>query len=546
MKKASLFASAAMILATAAIASANPFADVPFSHWAYDAINSLSSKDIIQGFPNGTFKGNQNVTRYQLAMVVAKLVANAEQCGGNVAKSDLQTLEKLTVEFADELALLGVKVTALEDDMAVVKEDVAGLKKDVDGIKSYMANGGMQKVRLSGDMLVRHYDYNLKDVTLKEHRTETLLRLQMDAQIDERVSACARWNMIQNDGRNEWDGNNKGTGDVEVAFVKINDIFNGHGTLKLGRDWFEHGHGFVVHGYADAINWAKRCGDINVAYNMFYDRNRGNGADTHQIYNINFDYTTKNKAHDLYLGFYYNTKDTGVVNADKQKETRIEFGASGKLGKKDTSKWGYDLAAVYSKVTDNKINPVTGQIEDEKGWLGHVAVKYDSKKQLTAKLAYTFADEESNHEINAGNLSNLHDNRYCMGSETIFEDIATSQLGMGAWNLKNFNHFKAQVGYTFKNAEKHSLRLAYDMLKEKKDVDLGLAAGAAYDGRFGFYGYADENGKFKSDYKVMTFEYDYQLAENTRLRLVYQNAKSKTLADDVKTSLFFSEIYSKF
>ena len=99
-------------------------------------------------------------------MITAKMIANVEQMGGNgsVSKTDLQTLEKLTVEFADELALLGVKVTALEDDMQVVKEDVAGLKKDVDGIKSYMKNGGMEKVRLSGDMLVRNYGFTNDEV----------------------------------------------------------------------------------------------------------------------------------------------------------------------------------------------------------------------------------------------------------------------------------------------------------------------------------------------------------------------------------------------
>ena len=195
MKNTSIFASAAMILATAAIATANPFSDVPASHWAYDAVNSMAEKGIIQGFPNGTFKGNQNVTRYQLAMITAKMIANVEQMGGNgsVSKTDLQTLEKLTVEFADELALLGVKVTALEDDMQVVKEDVAGLKKDVDGIKSYMKNGGMDKVKLSGDILVRNYGFVMDEVKdefgninrAEDHRhtTETMLRLQLDAQI---------------------------------------------------------------------------------------------------------------------------------------------------------------------------------------------------------------------------------------------------------------------------------------------------------------------------------------------------------------------------
>ena len=296
MKNTSIFASAAMILATAAIASANPFSDVPASHWAYDAVNSMAEKGIVQGFPDGTFKGKQNVTRYQLAMITAKMIANVEQMGGNgsVSKTDLQTLEKLTVEFADELALLGVKVTALEDDMQVVKEDVAGLKKDVDGIKTYMKNGGMDKVKLSGDILVRNYGMTTDDIVdnvlgvnvpeMRNHRTQTMLRLQLDAQIDENVTARARWNMIENERQNEWDGGNKATGDVEVAYIQIKDMFSFGGDFKFGRDWFQHGHGFVIHNYMDAVSYTKRCGDVDLALNVFFDRDNSlNGEDYYNI-----------------------------------------------------------------------------------------------------------------------------------------------------------------------------------------------------------------------------------------------------------------------
>ena len=216
-------AASMLLLAGAGIASAATFSDVPASHWAYKAVSEMSEKGIIQGFPNGTFKGNENVSRYQLAMMTARMLASVEQNGtGSLAKNDLETLEKLTVEFADELALLGVKVTALEDDMKVVKEDVAGLKKDVNSIKDAMKNGSLDRVRLSGDILVRNYGFahdrgSIGGMYLGEdhrHRTETGLRLQLDTEIDENVSARARWNIIGNDGFNEWDGANKNTAEV--------------------------------------------------------------------------------------------------------------------------------------------------------------------------------------------------------------------------------------------------------------------------------------------------------------------------------------------
>ena len=541
MKNTSIFASAAMILATAAIATANPFSDVPASHWAYDAVNSMAEKGIVQGFPDGTFKGKQNVTRYQLAMITAKMIANVEQMGGNgsVSKTDLQTLEKLTVEFADELALLGVKVTALEDDMQVVKEDVAGLKKDVDGIKSYMKNGGMEKVRLSGDILVRNYGFNVDDIVdqnaginvpeQKEHRTQTMLRLQLDANIDENVTARARWNMIDGtNGRNaanEWDGGNKWTGDVEVAYIQIKDMFSFGGDFKFGRDWYQHGHGFVVHNYMDAINYTKRCGDVDVAFNMFFERGNdaarngmANQRDTYNVWNINADYSTK--GHDLYLGIYYNEI---TAAGDNEKATRVEFGSSGKLSN-NNDKVKYDLGLVYSDLKE----------ADQSGMLGHVAVKYDDQKQLKAKLAYTFADDESNANINVENLNRYHD-----GDETIFEDIYLSTIALGNntnRNFKNLSDIKLELQYTLKDNDKHSFRLAYDMIQNDKDGSYNTFAAATEAGY--------QNGL---EANIITFEYTYKLAENTRLRLGYQNSKIE--ADnrpDIDSNLYYTEIYSRF
>ncbi|EKD81744.1 MAG: S-layer-like protein y protein, partial [uncultured bacterium] len=68
MKRFSILLIAVMVLSTV-VASAEPFKDVALSHWAYDAVNKLAAKGILQGFPDGTFKGKQTVTRYALAMV---------------------------------------------------------------------------------------------------------------------------------------------------------------------------------------------------------------------------------------------------------------------------------------------------------------------------------------------------------------------------------------------------------------------------------------------------------------------------------------------
>ncbi len=467
-------------------------------------------------------------------MITAKMIANVEQMGGNgsVSKTDLQTLEKLTVEFADELALLGVKVTALEDDMQVVKEDVAGLKKDVDGIKSYMKNGGMEKVRLSGDMLVRNYGYDFEDNNgalggdVNEHRTQTMLRLQLDANIDENVTARARWNMIDGangalNGANEWDGGNKFNGDVEVAYIQIKDMFSFGGDFKFGRDWYQHGHGFVIHNYMDAVNYTKRCGDVDVAFNMFFERGNdaarngmANQRDTYNVWNINADYSTK--GHNLYLGIYYN--ELSAAAGSNEKATRVEFGSEGKLSN-NNEKVRYDLGLVYSDLKE----------ADQSGILGHVAVKYDDQKQLKAKLAYTFADDESNANISTENYNSYH-----MGDETIFDDIYKAAMANGRDTNRNFNNLtdiKLEVSYTLKDNDKHNFRLAYDIIQSTDDDKPAPAIQNALD----------------VDANLITFEYTYKLAENTRLRLGYQNFKEDGgNRQDTKFDLYYTELYSRF
>jgi len=280
MKHISKLLVAVMVL-SAVVASANPFSDVPFSHWSYDAVNKLAAKGILQGYPDGRFKGNQTVTRYALAMVTAKMLANVEQMlesgiGTNlVTKADLQTLEKLTVEFADELALLGVKVTALEDDMQVVKEDVSMLKKDVEGIKDYMAKGGMEKVKLSGDMLVRHTNLSHKNDWVNDTvgglfagragnsdnaLTESQIRFQFKANIDENITAVARWSVFAKNvdnvnggqsamqgafGRNTIGQNTVTDSIVDLAYLQIKDMFRFGGDFTFGRNFYTHGHALL-------------------------------------------------------------------------------------------------------------------------------------------------------------------------------------------------------------------------------------------------------------------------------------------------------------
>lgn len=51
---------------------ANPFSDLPSNHWAKEAVTILAAKGINQGYGDGTFLGNKNITRYEMATMLAK------------------------------------------------------------------------------------------------------------------------------------------------------------------------------------------------------------------------------------------------------------------------------------------------------------------------------------------------------------------------------------------------------------------------------------------------------------------------------------------
>ncbi len=99
-------------------ALATPFSDVPANHWAYQYIQSLAADGVIDGYPDGKFKGDRPLTRYEMAVVVARVIAKLQENTGKApSKEDLDKLQKLVDALKDELDALGVRVTNLEDSL---------------------------------------------------------------------------------------------------------------------------------------------------------------------------------------------------------------------------------------------------------------------------------------------------------------------------------------------------------------------------------------------------------------------------------------------
>ncbi len=146
MKKAlALFVLAAFVLSFGAPAFAGAkFQDVPRNHWAYKAIQKAVDAGILKGY-DGKFHGQKLLNRYQMAVVVKNLLDRMEKMakgGAAISEQEFKNLQALTIEFADELALLNVKVSTLEDNFAELKKAVEAGKAGAVKAKAGEGVGG--------------------------------------------------------------------------------------------------------------------------------------------------------------------------------------------------------------------------------------------------------------------------------------------------------------------------------------------------------------------------------------------------------------------
>jgi hypothetical protein len=148
-----LLACLTVLLAWALPAVAGPFTDVPTDHWAYDAIDKLQAEGFVEGYPDGTFRGNRSFTRYEMAMVVARiwdrLYSELQTLEGQMEamympdeaitraelEDELALVYDLMDEFSAELENLGVRVDDLESRMSSAEDRISNLEKFLDTIQ---------------------------------------------------------------------------------------------------------------------------------------------------------------------------------------------------------------------------------------------------------------------------------------------------------------------------------------------------------------------------------------------------------------------------
>ncbi len=117
MKKHLAVLAATAVLGVTSAFAANPFSDVTPQDWAYQAVAQLAAQGVVNGYPDGTFQGQTNITRYEMAQMVAKAMARQDR----VDAEQNAIINRLANEFSAELNNLGVRVSTLENKVGNFK-----------------------------------------------------------------------------------------------------------------------------------------------------------------------------------------------------------------------------------------------------------------------------------------------------------------------------------------------------------------------------------------------------------------------------------------
>src|SRR5579863_8981665 len=111
---------AGSLFAVARADEPNPFSDVPTSSWAYHAIVRLHDLGYLHGYPNGHFDGSRPVTRYEMAVMVSRVVDELEydlhdpNGALRVDEKSISAVKTLVDEYGSQIADLKQKEAALD------------------------------------------------------------------------------------------------------------------------------------------------------------------------------------------------------------------------------------------------------------------------------------------------------------------------------------------------------------------------------------------------------------------------------------------------
>ena len=213
--------------------AAGAYDDVSTDHWAYGALDYLTSRGVIEGYPDGFFKGDRTLTRYEFAQAVARLLDTM----GEGSPGNIQVLaESLRSEFSDQLSLLNVQLVDIDAnindlsaqltdlDAAVADNEtrISGLESAVAGLKPGPAWRGQFRYRWQFD----------DRADSQRFRQRIMFKLGYNRQINDCVEVGFR--IATNNGLNIFNL----TDDLGSKDARTHDVHLDRAYVKYSPGWF--------------------------------------------------------------------------------------------------------------------------------------------------------------------------------------------------------------------------------------------------------------------------------------------------------------------
>ena len=281
MKKHLAVLAATAVLGVTSAFAANPFSDVTPQDWAYQAVAQLAAQGVVNGYPDGTFKGQNNITRYEMAQMVAKALVRQDR----VDAEQNAIINRLANEFSAELNNLGVRVATLENKVGNFKFT------------------GDARLRYTGSNDARESNFNYRG------------RVKFEATVNDNTKAVVRLM-----GSKEFGAEGNPNTAIDRVYVQHN--FGKYATVTAGRQDLVVGNGLAFDGTFEGVVATAGKDKLNssVAYGYLQsgkyntlkldESTREKNAQV-SVYQLNYNPTAKVAV----KGFYADVHEENVDNA---------------------------------------------------------------------------------------------------------------------------------------------------------------------------------------------------------------------------------------
>ncbi len=284
MKKQLAVLAATAVLGVTSAFAANPFADVTPQDWAYQAVAQLAAQGVVNGYPDGTFQGQNNITRYEMAQMVAKAMVRQDR----VDAEQNAIINRLANEFSAELNNLGVRVSTLENKVGNFKFT------------------GDARLRYTGTEDARKSKFDYRG------------RVKFEATVNDNTKAVVRLMGSKDFGK-------AGNPNTAIDRVYVQHNFGKYATVAAGRQDLTVGSGFAFDGAFEGVVATAGKDKLNGSVAFGYLQSGTYGADDKEVsdltreknhsftvYQLNYNPTAKVAVKGFYAAAHESAE--GVLN----------------------------------------------------------------------------------------------------------------------------------------------------------------------------------------------------------------------------------------